>query len=233
MNTIDREERVGLPRLVEGQRLDRATFHDLYEAMPEGTRAELIGGVVSMASALGRRHGRYHINVAAWIANYLIHTPGIEAFDNASVFFEDHGEPQPDLAVRILPEYGGRTRDEGKYYANGPELIVEVADSTLSKDLGTKLADYERAGVPEYIVVGVEPPTVRRHLLRDGRLVEVGPGADGLDRSQVFPGLWLDPVALLSGDLRALRDVVDRGVATPEHPAFVARLAEVARGGRP
>ncbi len=232
MSTTDRESRVGLPWLVEGERLDRATFHERYEAMPEETRAELIGGVVYMTSALGRKHGLNHVHVISWLSNYLIQTPGVEAYDNASIFFEDYGEPQPDVVLRILPEYGGRTRDEGKYYANGPELILEVADSTLAKDLGPKLADYDRAGVPEYIVLGVNPPSVRRHLRLNGRLVGAGPGTDGIDRSQVFPGLWLDPVALLAGDHRALRDVVERGVAAPEHAAFVARLAEAAGGGR-
>ncbi len=43
----------------------------------------------------------------------------------------------------------------------------------------------------------------------------------------MFPGLWLDPIALLEGDMRWLRSVVDQGCATPEHAAFVARLAAV------
>ena len=79
-------------------------------------------------------------------------------------------------------------------------------------------------------MLGVDPPAVRRSLRRDGRLVEVGPGPDGIYRSQVFPGLWLDPVALLAGDHRALRAIVERGVATPEHAAFVARLAGAGGG---
>ena len=50
-------------------------------------------------------------------------------------------------------------------------------------------------------------------------------GEDGLYRSIVFPGLWLDPIALLRNDTRRLRAVADVGCATPEHAAFVARLA--------
>jgi hypothetical protein len=46
-----------------------------------------------------------------------------------------------------------------------------------------------------------------------------------LYRSTAFPGLWLDPQALLTGDRKRLREVVDLGCATPEHAAFVARLA--------
>ena len=47
-----------LPTLVEGQRLDQPTFHALYEAMPPGTRAELINGVVFMPNPVGLEHGR-------------------------------------------------------------------------------------------------------------------------------------------------------------------------------
>ena len=185
-----------------------------------------------MASPLGLGHGRSNVPVIVWLSYYSEHTAGTEVLDNASVFLEDYGEPQPDAVLRILPGHGGRTRDEGKYYADGPELIVEVSDSTLKKDLGPKLADYERAGVPEYIVLGVAPPAVRWHVRVDGRLVEVVPDPDGIYRSQVFPGLWLDPVALLSGDTRRLRAIVDLGLATGEHAAFVAELAEAGGAGR-
>ena len=232
MSTIDRGPRTTLPWLVDGEQLDRATFHERYAAMPEATRAELIGGVVYMASPLGLGHGRSNVPVVVWLSYYSELTAGTEVLDNASVFFEDYGEPQPDVVLRILPENGGRTRDEGNYYAEGPELIVEVSDSTLKKDLGPKLADYERAGVPEYIVLGVDPPAVRWHHRVDGRLVEIGPDPDGFYRSKVFPGLWLDPRALLSGDTRRLREVVDQGVATDDHAAFVARLAEAGGADR-
>ena len=62
-------------------------------------------------------------------------------------------------------------------------------------------------------------------VLRAGRFVDLEPGADGIYRSEVFPGLWLDPDALLAGDTRRLRALVERGCATPERAVFVARLA--------
>jgi hypothetical protein len=232
MSTIDRDPRTALPWLVDGEHLDRATFHERYAAMPEETKAELIGGVVYMASPLGLGHGISDPHVSFWLGCYQAFTPGVQVLGNASVFFEDYGEHQPDVALRILPENGGRTHDEGHYYAGGPELVVEVSDSSLKKDIGPKLSDYERAGVPEYVVVGVEPPRVRWHQRLDGRLVEVGPDADGLYRSKVFPGLWLDPAALLAGDNRGLREVVDQGVATEAHAEFVRELAEAGGAGR-
>jgi Uma2 family endonuclease len=231
MSTIDQDVQVAPPPLVDGERLDRATFHERYAAMPEETRAELIGGVVYMASPLGLEHGESNVPVVIWLDHYAEFTPGVRVAENATVIFEDYGEPQPDVVLRILPKFGGRTRSEGRYYANGPELVVEIADTTLRKDLGPKLADYERAGVPEYIVLSVDPPTVRWHVLVGGRLVEVYPDGDGIFRSKVFPGLWLDPSALISGNRRRLREVVDLGLATAEHAEFVDRLAQAGGAG--
>jgi hypothetical protein len=71
-------------------------------------------------------------------------------------------------------------------------------------------------------------------VLRNGRFAELPPGPDGIYRSEVFPGLWLDPQALLQGNRRRLRAVVELGCATPEHAAFVARLAAIRdQGQRP
>jgi Uma2 family endonuclease len=106
---------------------------------------------------------------------------------------------------------------------------VEVARATRYVDLGPKLADYERAGVREYVVRALDPDEVLWHVLREGKLVPLPPGPDGLYRSEVFPGLWLDPQALLAGDRRRVRAALEQGLATPEHAAFVARLA-AARG---
>jgi hypothetical protein len=108
-------------------------------------------------------------------------------------------------------------------------LVVEVAKATRYVDLGPKLDDYDRAGVMEYVVRALEPDEVIWHALREGRLIPVPPGADRLYRSEVFPGLWLDPRALMAGDRGALREALYRGLATPEHSAFIARLA-AARG---
>ena len=230
MSTLQRESPIALPPLVDGERLDRATFHERYEAMPAGTRAELIGGVVYMA-ALGKRHGTFDNPASFWVAYYSSFTPGVQGINNASVLLGEYGEHQPDVVLIIEPGRGGRTRDEGKYYAGGPELVVETSDSSLARDLGPKLADYDRAGVLEYVVLALDPYRIIWHARRDGRLVEIAPSEDGLHRSAVFPGLWLDPAALLSRDNRSIREVVDLGLATQDHADFVARLAAAGGAG--
>jgi Uma2 family endonuclease len=106
-----------------------------------------------------------------------------------------------------------------------PELIVEVARSSRKYDLGEKKADYERAGVLEYLVVELGPDRIHWFIRRGKRLVALRPGPDGIYRSKAFPGLWLDPEAIFAQDLARRDEVVEQGVATPEHAAFVAKLA--------
>src|SRR5271168_467824 len=149
---------VDLPRtLVEGQRLDQPTFHALYEAMPAGTQAELIGGVVFMPGPVGRAHGKANVPVIVWLSYYAEKTPGVEVLDNASTILGWKSEPQPDGLLRILREFGGQTRNERGFVHGAPELVVEVARATRYVDLGPKLDDYERAGVLEYVVHALEP----------------------------------------------------------------------------
>jgi hypothetical protein len=62
-------------------------------------------------------------------------------------------EPQPDAFLFILPSFGGRARiDEDGYVVSGPELIGEVAASSVSYDLHDKLDVHRRHQVQEYIV---------------------------------------------------------------------------------
>src|SRR3954468_275251 len=223
MSTIDRPGPKTVPPLVAGQRLDQPTLHERFEAMPPGTRAELIGGVVYMPSPLSERHGYSTCNISGWIFHYRRFTPGLRSASNATVVLGDFGEPQPDHCLYVPQALGGRSRIVGDYIHGAPELIVEVARSSIRMDLGERKQDYERGGVLEYVVVELDPDRVRWFVLRNGRYADNPPGPDGVFRSEVFPGLWLDPSALFSVDLEALIAALERGLATPEHAAFVAR----------
>ncbi len=214
-----------LPPLENGDHLDQKTFHERYEAMPETVRAELIGGIVFMASPLKRPHGRSHPRVLQWLLDYEDATPGTEAYDNATNILGPQSEPQPDACLLIATPSIGQTRDEDEYIVGAPELIVEIATSPHAIDLHRKRDDYQRAGVREYVVVVLRRPRVIWWALRNGTFAELPLGADGIFRSEVFPGLWLDPAALLRLDRAGVRAVLQQGLATPEHAAFVARLA--------
>lgn len=222
--------RRSVPPLEAGDCLDQPTFHERYERMPPGTRAELIEGVVHLPSPVGEVHSQEHVRVVVWLGHYLIDTPGLTLHDNPTVILFDGSEPQPDVVLRI-PGRGTRSERRGRttYLVGSPELVVEVASSSESVDLNAKLRDYQRHGVAEYVAFLALTREVR-WFARDGdRLVRRPPDADGLLRSGIFPGLWLDPAALLRGDLRQVRAVVDRGTATPAHAAFVASLVKPVR----
>jgi len=105
-------------------------------------------------------------------------------------------------------------------------LVVGVAKATRYVDLGPKLTDYEQAGVLEYVVYALDPDELVWFEKDQGILDERPIPSDGIYRSAAFPGLWLDPLALVNNDGRRLRAVLDLGCASPEHATFVARLAE-------
>jgi Uma2 family endonuclease len=222
-------EEKSLPPLEAGDHLDQQTFHERYEAMPKHTRAELIKGVVYMPPPLKPPHGRMHAKLMGWLSDYEEATPGVELYDNTTVILGPESEPQPDAYLIVSQAKGGQTRLNDRGYLEGPpEFIAEIASSADSMDLHGKRTDYERAGVKEYLVVVLRQARVLWLVLRSGRFEELAPGADGILRSEVFPGLWLDPAALLRLDTRRVLEVLRQGLASPEHGAFVGRLA-----GRP
>ena len=224
MSTVDRPERRLLPSLVAGQRLDQPTFHARYEAMPPGTRAELVGGIVSMPSPLPLDHGLTDRNLSYWLGHYCRFTPGVMGATNTTTILSESSEPQPDNQLHLLSGLGGRTKVVEGYLVGPPELVVEIGRSSRKFDLGAKKDDYEAAGVPEYLFVGLDPFEVRWFVLLDGQYVDLPPDSDGIFRSAVFPGLWLDPMALAEGDLNKLARIVEAGIAGPDHEAFVARF---------
>lgn len=113
---------------------------------------------------------------------------------------------------------------KGSYLAGAPDFVVEVAYRSVSYDLHAKRRIYERAAVPEYLVVTVEEPGVWFHQLADGVYPTTTPLTDGVIRSNSLPGLWLDVAAVLRRDLKSADDIVLTGLASPEHQAFVERM---------
>jgi Uma2 family endonuclease len=219
--------------LEPGDHLDQASFHARYAAMPEHVKAELIGGVVYMPAALRRTHGRSSSLLIYWLGAYEVETPGVEVCDNTTTIMGEDSEPQPDACLIVQPEHGGQMRvTEDDYLQGAPELVGEVASSTEAYDLHSKKQDYERAGVREYLVLALRQQKVLWFVNREGRFQEQPPDADGILRSNVFPGLWLDPEALIRRNGRRMLEVLRQGLATPSHAAFVAQLA-ARRSGPP
>lgn len=211
------------PILREGDRLDAKEFLRRWEAMPELKNAELIGGVVFMASPVGRPHGQIHFQLAGWLSAYAEATPGCDGATEATWVMGSNAVPQPDLSLRIHPHFGGQSHNADNYFGGAPELIVEVSASSMSRDLGIKLDLYRKAGVCEYLTILLQPQQVIWRRLSRGTYKELAPDSDGFLKSRVFPGLWLDPEAVWNPECR-LRKAADAGLKSPEHTAFVQQL---------
>src|SRR5262245_23314478 len=91
----------GLPPLENGERLDQKAFHERYEAMPEDTRAELIGGIVYIHHRTTLEHGRFRGRVTCLIGEYQDATPVAEAYPGVTVILGPESEPQPDATILI------------------------------------------------------------------------------------------------------------------------------------
>jgi Uma2 family endonuclease len=224
-----------IPPLENGDRLTRDEFERRYNAMPHLKKAELIGGVVYMPSPVRQRyHGRQHSHLNCWLAVYEGSTPGVEVGDNSTVRLDLENEPQPDCLLFIQPEHGGRVQiGEDGYIEGAPDLVAEVAASSVSYDLGKKLEAYAANGVREYVVWRVRDRAIDWYVNRGGGFERILPDADGILRSEVFAGLRLDPEALLRADLNTVLAVLQRGLDSPEHAEFVARLARDRREPSP
>ena len=212
-----------IPPLESGDRLSRAEFERRYKAHPEILKAELIEGVVYVASPVRvRKHGSPHSKIIIWLGLYMESTPNVEIADNATLRLDLDNEPQPDVSMWI--EGGNAFVDEDDYLRGAPELLVEVAASSAALDLTAKFQAYRRNGVTEYLVLLPHEQEVRWYSFADGETVQIQPDADGVLRSRVFPGLHLQPALFWQGELGSVLDVLRQGLATPEHAAFVERM---------
>jgi Uma2 family endonuclease len=217
---------LGMPPLRQGDHLDRATFHERYEAMPPGTRAELIDGVVYMPSPATSLHGRPNAHLVTWLGVYEAHTPGVGTLDNTSLILTQSGEPQPDAMLAIDTVCGGGTFEDERGWVHGvPELVAEIAHSSESYDLHSKKRMYERLGVGEYVVNAVQERRIWWWVLEGGTFREIAADADGLMRSRLFPGLWLDHEAMAGREIARVLGALQQGLDTEEHARFVAELA--------
>lgn len=209
-----------IPPLESGDKLTRAEFERRYDAMPNLKKAELIEGVVYLASPLRiKSHGEPHAFIMTWLGVYTAATSGVGFADNPTVRLDADNEPQPDALLRI--ENGGQSHiSEDDYVEGAPELVVEIAASTASYDLHEKLKVYRRNQVQEYLVWRVYDGAFDWFRLDEGKYIQLEGDAEGVIRSQVFPGLWLDKSALLTGNLAKVLEVLQQGLASAEHRNF-------------
>ncbi len=222
-----------VPPLQNGDRLIRPEFERRYFTMPEIHKAELIEGVVYMASPLRfTPHAEPHGHLITWLGVYQAATPGVQMGIEPTVRLDIDNEPQPDGVLFISPEKGGQViLTEDGYLEGAPELVIEIAASSAAIDLGDKKRAYWRNGVQEYLVWQVFDRQIdwfrvsQADRNEPGDYLNLTPDETGIITSIVFPGLQLDVSAMLGGNMQQVLAVLQVGINSREHQDFLQRLA--------
>jgi Uma2 family endonuclease len=233
-----------VPRLRDGERLDIAEFLRRYSADTRVLKAELIRGVVHVLRSRVVRNGKEiivspidagghsapHANLVGWLSVYAAYTANVIPYAPVTnIQPERENGLEPDGALRIHDDAGGQTEiGEDGYIHGPPELFLEVANTSRRRDTTVRRDECETAGVKEYLVWQTQAGVVEWFTLKRKKYALLSADAAGIVRSAVFPGLWLDVPALLAGDMARVLAVVQQGIASPEHAAFVAKLQKSA-----
>ncbi|MDZ4286331.1 MAG: Uma2 family endonuclease [Prosthecobacter sp.] len=216
-----------VPPLENGDHLSASEFMRRYDAMPEVKKAELIQGRVYLMASPVRldQHGVPDGFIQTWLGVYAAATPGVQHATNATTRLGPDDVPQPDGLLRLLAECGGQTKvDDKGYLVGAAELVVEVAGSSASVDTREKRDSYRRAGVLEYLVWRTWEGELDGWRMENDEYLPWIPDTDGILRSRVFPGLWLNVRALILEDAATVLATVQGGLASAEHAEFAARL---------
>ena len=198
--------------LESGDRLTRKEFHRRYCARPDIKKAELVLGVVYVASPLRSEfHGEPHSLADFWAGAYAMRHPDVRVSIDPTLILGDESEVQPDIVLFRVPSEGSALQRTSDGYLEGaPEFVMEIAASSASYDLHDKLEAYRLAGVPEYVVWRVIDERFDWFRLNAGVYVRIEPNEDGVIESAVFPDLRLSIPALLSGDRAAILAALER-----------------------
>ena len=190
------------PPIESGMRMEGEEFERLYDLHPEIARAELIDGVVYVTAAMRHdQHGVPNSILSTWAGVYAAARPTMVDFSGvgSTVRIDRANTVQPDVLLRYRE--GRSILSSDGYLSGAPDLIAEVAASSLAIDLGAKFELYRRSGVREHLVWRVYENELDWFSLEDGTYVPLSPDERGIVHSKVFPGLRLAVGKLLARDL--------------------------------
>ena len=149
------------PRAATPHRFDVDDYHRMAAAgiLSPKDRVELIEGEVVDMAPIGSPHAGSVNNLVRVFAQAVVSDKVILSVQNP-LRLDLHNEPQPDLMLL-------RPRDDGYRSAHPAAadvlLLVEVAESSLAYDRGTKLPLYARHGIREVWIVDLVGRAIEIH----------------------------------------------------------------------
>jgi Uma2 family endonuclease len=137
-------------------------FHRMADAgiIADRERVELLDGRIVEMAPIGIPHWDRHASIVAYLNRTLAGRAKIVG--QGSFPLGSRNEPQPDIAVLAPRSYG---RDQSPPAMMEVFAFIELAESSLAKDLGPKLALYARFGIADYIVVDLDGKRLLHHSL--------------------------------------------------------------------
>ncbi len=167
---------------------------DEFERLIGKGAAEVLGRVELRDGALHRMNAEYAPHMRMKLALYrafydaiLASGLALEVGAEGTVSFGQGFSPLPDVFIWVPAPI------EKTIPGSAVKLVVEVADMTRTDDLGDKLAEYARAGLPEYWVVDMKARRLHRFAgPRDGGF----PPATLFDEGDTAPSVTLEGVAI-------------------------------------
>ncbi|MEZ4660535.1 MAG: Uma2 family endonuclease [Caldilineaceae bacterium] len=207
----------------------RAEFERRYLAHPEIKKAELLEGIVYMPSPVKyQRHASPHLHLNHMDWRYILPQRRAPRAVTTPPSAWTMKTIRSRTSSYALTGHGGRSFvDADDYLAGAPELSCGGGFHQRQLRHACQKRVYARNGVQEYLVFLTHDQVVHWFALEEGEYVELAAAADGILRSRVFPGLWLQPAAFWAKDLATMLAALQEGIASPAHQAFVERLAGV------
>jgi Uma2 family endonuclease len=177
---------MGIPVYREGN----VTFEQFVELVADGQKADLLDGVIYMASP-DNIEGN---DLNAWLCTILygfadVNDLGKVYVSRVAYRIGTKRGPEPDLG--FVPKALEWRRRRG-YIDGPPALAVEIVSAdSVHRDYVLKRRIYEQAGVQEYWIIDPEEERATFLVLRKGRFKERKP-VKHIWQSEVLPGLVLD-----------------------------------------
>ena len=113
-----------------------------------GERVELIEGEILAVSPQNRKHARRIAKLTSLLVRLFGDNHEIRV--QLPLTLSKFSEPEPDFAIVLAQE-----SDDAERHPAGADLVIEIADSSLSFDRNEKASVYAKAGIQDYWVLNL------------------------------------------------------------------------------
>lgn len=179
---------------------DLVTVDDFFALVPDGQKADLIDGVIYMASPDSTRNDQLAGFIRFLVQGYARVKRLGKVFGSRFAFELSHiRAPEPDVAFVSMARLHlvEATRMKG-----APDIAVEiVARESRTRDYFEKKNLYETAGVLEYWIIDPLQRRAEFYRLKDGQYHLVPLEQNRIFCSEILEGFWLDVEWLFADEL--------------------------------